>query len=127
LTTPHRQARAWNGAARWTTVAPVTLVAATVALAFAWLRETPIFWTNAGGYPIWLRDTVAAGFYPVWAASFAGTGWLVMTAGAAHPLTQAVARRRFLWILLLVSLWLATAICIGYDNIFDARPISGSS
>lgn len=34
-------------------------------LCFYWLRETPIFWTNAGGYPIWLRDLVRDAFLPL--------------------------------------------------------------
>jgi hypothetical protein len=32
---------------------------------FAFLREEPSFWTNAGGWPIWLRETVRAVFYPM--------------------------------------------------------------
>lgn len=34
-------------------------------LCFYWLRETPAFWTNAGGYPIWLRDLVRDTFLPL--------------------------------------------------------------
>jgi len=32
---------------------------------FAGLREVPMFWTNAGGWPVWLRDLVGFGFYPM--------------------------------------------------------------
>jgi hypothetical protein len=32
---------------------------------FAWLREQPLFWTNAGNWPIWLRELVGASFVPL--------------------------------------------------------------
>ncbi|MBB5350454.1 hypothetical protein HNR46_000678 [Haloferula luteola] len=28
------------------------------------LKEQPLFWRNAGGYPIWMRDTVRIFFWP---------------------------------------------------------------
>jgi len=31
---------------------------------FVWLKETPLFWRNAGGWPIWLRELVFYSFYP---------------------------------------------------------------
>jgi hypothetical protein len=37
---------------------------ASAVLAGALLRETPLFWQNAGGFPIWLRGLVLIGFYP---------------------------------------------------------------
>ncbi|MEI6674113.1 MAG: hypothetical protein WCO57_02940 [Verrucomicrobiota bacterium] len=33
---------------------------------FAVLRESLVFWTNAGGYPIWLRDLVQWTYLPLW-------------------------------------------------------------
>lgn len=33
-------------------------------LVFAILKENPMFWRNAGGYPIWLRQMVLVTFYP---------------------------------------------------------------
>ena len=32
---------------------------------FCWLRETPIFWRNVGGYPVWFRELVLEAYYPV--------------------------------------------------------------
>jgi hypothetical protein len=32
---------------------------------FAFLREDPMFWRNAGGWPVWLRDVVETTFYPM--------------------------------------------------------------
>ena len=40
-------------------------VSAGVLLVFTLLRETLIFWQNAGGYPLLLRDLVLYGFYPI--------------------------------------------------------------
>ena len=31
----------------------------------ALLREQPLFWRNAGGWPFWLRDFVEISFYPM--------------------------------------------------------------
>lgn len=44
---------------------PAVVLLAGVLVYFACLRETPLFWTNAGGYPIWLRDMVLETFYPL--------------------------------------------------------------
>ena len=43
------------------------LVAAALCLLalFAVLREQPLSWRNAGGWPVWLRDFVAVSFYPL--------------------------------------------------------------
>jgi len=43
----------------------------------AWLKETPLFWRNAGGYPVELREWLLIGFYPALGLYFlllAGTG-----------------------------------------------------
>ena len=42
-----------------------TLIGACVLAVAAVLRESQEFWTNAGGYPLWMRDLVQAGFYPL--------------------------------------------------------------
>jgi hypothetical protein len=36
-----------------------------VLICFAWLRETPSFWRNASGSPLWLRSVIAVSFYPL--------------------------------------------------------------
>lgn len=46
----------------------VTLFAIGIGLlliGFAILRENQLFWTNAGGYPIWLRDVVLYTYLPL--------------------------------------------------------------
>jgi len=32
---------------------------------FTWLREYELFWTNAGGYPVVLRELVLTGYIPI--------------------------------------------------------------
>ena len=45
-------------------------------LSAAILRETSLFWRNAGGYPVWLRDVIYILFYPGLFAYFIGLAWL---------------------------------------------------
>ncbi|MGD9417520.1 MAG: hypothetical protein Q7R22_001160 [Verrucomicrobiota bacterium JB025] len=40
-------------------------VCAIILIGFAILREDQLFWTNAGGYPLLLRDTVRVTFLPL--------------------------------------------------------------
>jgi hypothetical protein len=53
----------------------------------ATLRETPLFWSDEGGYPVELRHLVSAFFYPALAAyvvclaAGAATGWQLLRAG----------------------------------------------
>jgi hypothetical protein len=46
---------------------------------FAVLRENGAFWTNAGGYPVWLRDLVLWTYLPL----LLGTTGLLSTLSAA--------------------------------------------
>jgi hypothetical protein len=39
---------------------------------FAVLREDQMFWRNAGGYPLWLRNVVHLSFLPLFAVSLIG-------------------------------------------------------
>ena len=64
----------------------LTLFGAGVTMA-AFLRETPLFWRNAGGYPEELRSLIFYGFYPMWALYFFGlllgsmAGWRMIAVG----------------------------------------------
>jgi len=42
----------------------VLLLVLLVLGAGAWLREVQLFWRNAGGYPVWLREMVYYWFFP---------------------------------------------------------------
>lgn len=52
------------------------MTCAVLTLLAAWLRETPMFWRNAGGYPILLRDAVRVGFLPLLAAHIGLSAWV---------------------------------------------------
>ena len=51
--------------ARFALAAFMLLVGLPVLLWFSWMREIPIFWTNEGGYPVWLRAVVLETYYPI--------------------------------------------------------------
>lgn len=64
-----------------TAVPVAALLLAIVTVTGAWLRELPLFWRNAGGYPIWLRDAVRDGFAPLAMLGLAACA--IATTGAA--------------------------------------------
>jgi hypothetical protein len=80
------------------------------------LRETPVFWTNAGGYPYWLRDVARDWFYPLLFLSvgnLAGLCWLVLRL-PSRPWAEL--RRQLAWLLAIAAL-LALTVAIGlYDE-----------
>lgn len=97
-----------------------------VLLWFAWLRETPEFWRNSGGYPLLLRDAVLVLFYPL----------LVVSVLTVAGLTLALCARfrRFgadvaLRALLLLGCWslLCGTVCVAFannvDNLREDRPL----
>jgi hypothetical protein len=50
----------------------ITLVVIGIGLLLVWfavLRENQLFWTNAGGYPVWLRDLVLVTYLPLLAGT----------------------------------------------------------
>lgn len=62
--TSHREAT--SGSAYLLIVgAVVNFVFLSVLGLLALLREQPLFWRNAGAWPIWLRDAVEISFYPL--------------------------------------------------------------
>lgn len=68
----------------------VNVLLAMVLVMGAILRETPLFWTNAGGYPLLLRDFVKYGFPLLWLivgglASLAVLrSWALLRSGRTH-------------------------------------------
>ena len=83
----------------------------------AMLRETPQFWKNTGGFPIWLRDAVFFLFYPGLALS------LVLAAGITTQLFKSCQRGERMgagiWLLWFfqIALILGALTIIGWDNI----------
>jgi hypothetical protein len=72
---------------------------------FSWLRETPVFWMNEGGYPVWLREVVLVAFYPLMAINV-----LVLLVYGVLIMAAPPRRRRSLWIQFTVFALIAGAI-----------------
>lgn len=86
------------------------------------LRESPMFWRNAGGYPVELREFVLETYYPV-------TGALLLS--CAIGIVQAV-RGGLMRRITLVG-WLVLTLAVGFGlafagannlvNLMDGRPL----
>ena len=80
------------------------------------LRETPAFWTNAGGYPVWMRSATRELFYPLLflsAANLAGLVWLQLV---LPPRPRPVAKRQLAWIAAAGILLLLTVLVGIWDE-----------
>jgi hypothetical protein len=89
-------------------------------LLVACLRETPLFWQNAGGWPVWFRDLVKLGFYP----GLFAFGFLVVrvVASGSAPHKPPARGRRLWWSLLsLTQIFLLIAILaiISWNNLVN--------
>ena len=95
-------------------------------LPFVWLRETPDFWTNAGGYPLWLRDLVLVAYYPL---LFAYLAWLPFLSWRWIFRPSRDIRRFCVEAVLLALLWAVIALVVtlmlanNIGNLLDGRPL----
>lgn len=101
-----------------------------VLLLFVWLREEPRFWTYAGGYPVWLQQTVLVGFYPlllVQGALLAFLSWQMLR----RPSRQA--RLCCVELLMMMLHWgmlglvLLMMVANNVANLMDGRPLHDHS
>jgi hypothetical protein len=97
-----------------------------VLMFFAGLRELPVFWTDAGGWPVWLRGLVEVGFYPMFFVELALLGLLsvfgVNLAGARHPSAGvSVVLLWFAWLLLFTVV--AVVAANNLENLISGRPL----
>jgi hypothetical protein len=90
---------------------------------FAVLREQPLFWRNAGGWPAWLRDFVAVSFYPLLGLEFLLLLLFSSVLLRGHRMTQpsAILTLPLLWGLL----FFIFAVVAGnnLDNLLSGRPL----
>lgn len=91
-----------------------------------WLKEDPLFWRNAGGWPVWLRETVLWAFYPLLALE---TAMLVGLTRWSLRVFRGLGPRRALAALTLLSLsWglagfvLLFLVANNVDNLLQGRP-----
>ena len=82
---------------------------------FAMLRENGFFWTNAGGYPIWLRDMVQWTYMPLFLG--ATMALFVLSMACCSKIYRSV-RFFVLESLMLLMCWglLATSGYIAFNN-----------
>lgn len=92
---------------------------------FALLREDPLFWQNAGGWPIWLRELVLATFYPLF-----GLLLLLFTVLAAICVSGIGLGPAKMWVRLpaaFLGLWLgAVGVLVAGNNVANlvaGRPL----
>jgi hypothetical protein len=91
----------------------------------AWWRETPRFWTNAGGYPVALRNFVLVGYPLVLGLELVLLSW--MSVALVRLRRDGDAGVRLCWVLLLFQwAWMALvlAVLIGDNlmNLLEGRP-----
>jgi hypothetical protein len=95
-------------------------------LASTLCRETPKFWRNAGGYPVWLRHLIQFGHYPLLFLVLGGT------------LAGSLLARRYLarnqgcgtgFVVVSALQWLLFLVCLvimlwnNVDNLLHGRPL----
>lgn len=86
----------------------------TFVLAGGILRGQPAFWTDAGGYPLWMRTMVEYGFYPAFLLLMAIAAGLSRIAfrhlAAVEPEKEAVGR----WLVSLAAIeWIVFGVALG--------------
>ena len=78
------------------------------------LRETPSFWTNAGGYPIWLRELVLIAYYPLFLMSLGGTALYSYLLVSSPPRSNGRRCAEFsVWILMFAAIAASVVVDLG--------------
>ena len=102
------------------------LLMAGLLLPFVWLRETPYFWTNAGGYPLWLRDLVLIAYYPllmVYVGLLSFLSWQLIFRPSRCTRLFCVEALALLFLWLVVALVATLMLANNITNIIDGRPL----
>lgn len=102
----------WSRKIGWLAMSRLGIALGWIEVMMQVLRETPEFWTNAGGYPVWMRDGAREVFYPLLflsVANLAGLVWILLSPPAR---SWPVLRRQLSWVAAIVVLLLVT-VAIG--------------
>ena len=90
------------------------------------LKETPLFWRNAGGYPVELREWVLDFFYPalaiyfLWLTASTGMGWLMLRSGIRTGVIHLLVAT-LNWMLLAVIVTIG--IWNNVENLLQGKPL----
>ncbi|WP_309387750.1 hypothetical protein [Cerasicoccus frondis] len=82
-----------------------------VGIALTVLKETPEFWINAGGYPVWLREWVLESYYPGLIAVVSAQ--TVATIACIHAFIKRHSGTALLCLLGLTLCWFVTVVTLG--------------
>lgn len=88
-------------------------------------KETPVFWRNEGGYPVWVRSVVLLGFYPVLLAAIACVLLFTASCIREYRTSRRVATTH---LVVAVLMWLLLAgvfillLANNLANLADGRP-----
>lgn len=110
----------------WILLPPLSVMLSLPLLCFAWMREDPFFWQNAGGYPIWLRTVVLFAFHPLLALNLS-----ILLALTCVFIRRPASTVQVRWIQagVLAALWLLVVIAVliaaanNITNIIAGRPL----
>lgn len=89
------------------------------------MREDSLFWRNAGGYPVWLRDLVYALYFPslfVYFAGVVGLSWFALRLlvgghkSGAILLLLSLVQWVLLFVIVIITVW------NNVDNLINGRP-----
>ncbi|MFT7685266.1 MAG: hypothetical protein ACI9FB_000609 [Candidatus Azotimanducaceae bacterium] len=106
----------------WTSVLSLLII---MLMAMALLKEDPVFWGSAGGWPVWLRDFVRSTFYPLFFFEllslliFSAQVFVNVRVGRGNRLTMIILR--FLWVLLAIVVGIVMKDNI--ENLFEGRAL----
>lgn len=95
-------------------------------IAFSYLREEPLFWTNEGGWSSGLRELVRTAYYPLLALEFL---LLAAFSGASIRFLSSRRASASLAVILLPLLWglyflvIANSVANNLDNLLNGRPL----
>lgn len=106
--------------------AAVNFLLLIVLITFSYLREEPIFWTNAGDWPIWLREMVQDSYYPLILLELVlltAFSWISIQLLSTRSTSASLA------VLLLPMLWgllfllVANSVANNLENLWNGRPL----
>ena len=83
----------------------------------AWLREQPAFWTDAGGWPIWLREFIEASFYPLFLLELLLLAIVSSVCAQLLPKQSANGKAAVSVLLLLWMLFLFAIVIVAANNL----------